>query len=58
MKQPNKEDYHQSKTGENLFNGPYNMTRYANDLEKYIKYRNEKLKKLKSIINQINIKHE
>ncbi len=34
MKRPNKEDYIQS----NLMNGPYNQTRYAGDLDKYIDF--------------------
>ncbi len=38
MERPNLENYHQDKTGEDLMNGPYNRTRYASDLEKYIDF--------------------
>lgn len=44
MKKPNKEDYHQDVTGESLMNGPYNYTRYANDLEKYIEELTKQIK--------------
>lgn len=36
MRRPNIEDYHKDKTGERLMNGPYNQTKYARDLNKYI----------------------
>lgn len=53
MKRPNIEDYNQSKTGESLMNGPYNQTKYAEALDKYIDYLEGPSTEISEIIEQV-----